>query len=353
MRKINKRLAGFTLLETLITVGIIAVLTTITIIGVRSVRIASRDNKRLSDFSELGAALHLYYQQNGSYPTLLTAGAPLTSPNGDTTFMEKTPANPSPWADNGCPNSNYEYTVTAANKWFEVVSCIGKGESGSEIITLTPDGLSRSPHTNFSHWKFDDASGTSAADSGNLGLSLNLNGSFSWEAGENCKNGSCLTFDGVSGYGDFAIPQLPEYTVSAWVKRLSDQETEAGKFTETQILGTPSDKVGLSIQYYSEENTTDSRFLFWDGSSIHSTTKADLNTFYHVAISSDGKTKKLYINGVLEATGTAVDGILSGSASVGRGYAGDRFLNATIDDLRFYNRALSVNEINKIYQGSL
>ncbi len=348
-----KNNSGFTLLEIIVTVGIIAILSTVALISFQSTRVAARDTKRLSDFNTLAAALQTYYQQTGAYPTILANGTALKSPDGQTTYLSAIPKNPSPRADNGCPNSDYTYTVTSSNKWFEVVSCLGQGESGSDILTLTPDGLSKTPNAQFSWWAFDEGDGTTISDGGNLDAILSLSGGTSWEPAENCKKGSCLTLDGESGYGSFPIPTLSRYTVMTWVKRLSDQATDPEKQEEFQIFATPDDKVGLTVQYYSPSNTTDTRFLFWDGTATTSTTQADLDTFYHVAISSDGTTKKLYVNGVVEASGPVTNTITSGTGKIGESYSGGtRRLHATLDDFRFYDRALSAGEITNVYNAS-
>lgn len=344
---------GFTLVEIIVTIGIVAALSTLAIISFRGTRVAARDTKRLSDFNTLATALQTYYQQNGSYPSTLVAGAALQSPDGQTTYLKTIPANPRPRSDNGCPDQNYTYSVTVSNRWFIVSSCLGQGESGSDILTLTPDGLSKTPNAQFSWWAFDEGDGTTISDGGNLDAILSLSGGTSWEPTENCKKGTCLTLDGDSGYGSFPIPTLPRYTVMTWVKRLSDQATDPEKFEEFQIFATPDDKVGLTVKYYSPSNTTDTHFVFWDGTITSSTTQADLDTFYHVAITSDGTTKKLYINGVVEASGPATNTITSGTGKIGESYSGGtRRLNATLDDFRFYDRALSAHEITNIYNAS-
>lgn len=59
---------GFTLVELLVAVSIIALLTTIGMIVYSSVQIKARDARRKSDLQSLRLALELYYQKNGQYP---------------------------------------------------------------------------------------------------------------------------------------------------------------------------------------------------------------------------------------------------------------------------------------------
>lgn len=338
---------GFTLIETIITVGIIAVLTTLMLISFRSARVSSRDTKRISDFNTMAAALSMYYQQNGVYPTAITSGAPLVSPNGQTVYLSETPANARPYNDNGCPDSGYTYTVSAANKWFEAVSCIGHGESGSEIITLTPAGLTKTPNAKYAWWKFDEGSGTTVDDSGNLGAGLTLTGSSSWGSGTDCKQGNCYLFNGSDTVASLTLPSLSSYTIMGWVKRLSDQPIVPSD--EYQIFDSANDAVGLSI-WYDKGNGNTPYFNFFNGPVIRSATVPAVGTYYHVAATSDGSTRKLYINGVLEGSKPAGNSLAAGTATIGAFNTGtDRLIDAAIDNFRIYDRALSQKEIQNIY----
>lgn len=60
---------GFTLVELLVVVGIIAVLGAIILPNINNARIKSRDSKRVSDIKQIQLALELYFNINRSYPT--------------------------------------------------------------------------------------------------------------------------------------------------------------------------------------------------------------------------------------------------------------------------------------------
>jgi general secretion pathway protein G len=66
--KRNKR--GFTLLELLVSMTIIAVLTAIGIVSYSSVNKRSRDVKRKSDLEQVRSALEMYRADNGAYPNI-------------------------------------------------------------------------------------------------------------------------------------------------------------------------------------------------------------------------------------------------------------------------------------------
>jgi prepilin-type N-terminal cleavage/methylation domain-containing protein len=64
---INKR-KGFTLIEILIVVAIIAILASVVLVGLGPTQQAGRDARRISDLSEVQNGLELYYNKNGQYP---------------------------------------------------------------------------------------------------------------------------------------------------------------------------------------------------------------------------------------------------------------------------------------------
>lgn len=61
---------GFTLMEILVSISIIAVLVAIGIVSYSSINQRSRDARRKSDVEQLRAALELYRSENGYYPNV-------------------------------------------------------------------------------------------------------------------------------------------------------------------------------------------------------------------------------------------------------------------------------------------
>ncbi len=64
----QNRQAGFTMLEILVVMIIIAVLVTLGLSSFRSAQIKSRDSKRVSDLKQVARALETYYSDKGHYP---------------------------------------------------------------------------------------------------------------------------------------------------------------------------------------------------------------------------------------------------------------------------------------------
>ena len=72
-----------------------------------------------------------------------------------------------------------------------------------------------------------------------------------------------------------------------------------------------------------------------------------LDTWTHLAVTFDGTSLRLYVNGNLEQT-TAVSGAMSGSDGplrIGGNAVWDEWFDGLIDELRIYSRALSPTEI--------
>ncbi|MGV9001952.1 MAG: fibronectin type III domain-containing protein [Candidatus Saccharimonadaceae bacterium] len=64
-----KRVRGFTIVEMLIVIIIIAILTTITAVGIIRYQAASRDAERAAKTTVIAEALEKYYDKNGEYPS--------------------------------------------------------------------------------------------------------------------------------------------------------------------------------------------------------------------------------------------------------------------------------------------
>ena len=64
----RKSKSGFTLVELLVVVVVIAILATIVIVAYTGIQGRSRDDRRKTDIANITKALELYYQDNGAYP---------------------------------------------------------------------------------------------------------------------------------------------------------------------------------------------------------------------------------------------------------------------------------------------
>lgn len=92
---------GFTLVELLVTISILAILMTIALISYGNIQKGARDAKRKSDISSIQAALEQYHADQGFYPASITTGSPISS--GSATYMRSVPTGPN--------SDTYSYTA--------------------------------------------------------------------------------------------------------------------------------------------------------------------------------------------------------------------------------------------------
>ena len=168
--------------------------------------------------------------------------------------------------------------------------------------------------------------------------------------GENGKVGFSPILDGSSAYfkmGAAGLDGYSEISISAWVK----------------MNGLPGSKYFVAgkegvykIDILSNGTT---RFLTgnnWGGSILYSTSPISPGAWIHLVATYDGTTKYLYINGVRDANTVTTFGSLnvngSNDASIGAyGLGGSfgNFFNGQIDEVIFWNKALTGTEVKTLY----
>lgn len=88
---------GFTLIEVLVVVTLLSILATFSISNYSQIQKQGRDSRRKTDFSQVRAALELYYSVNNSYPVAAGIyGLPWSSVFSDAkgTYMKQLPTDP-------------------------------------------------------------------------------------------------------------------------------------------------------------------------------------------------------------------------------------------------------------------
>lgn len=120
MSALRNKSKGFTLVELLVVISIIAILSVIGMTVFSGVQKGARDAKRRGDLDAIRLALEQYKAQNGSYPTAGTSNwcwqtlpcwstgdassgnlGPLLTPN----FIQSLPKDPAPFDDGTCGNA--------------------------------------------------------------------------------------------------------------------------------------------------------------------------------------------------------------------------------------------------------
>lgn len=99
------RQTGFTLIELIVTVTIIAVLTVVGVVSYSGTNKKARDNRRMADLEKIRVALELYRQATGStYPVDEDSLVP--------TYLQAFPVDPKGNNYTYLRLSDYKYTIT-------------------------------------------------------------------------------------------------------------------------------------------------------------------------------------------------------------------------------------------------
>ena len=157
-------------------------------------------------------------------------------------------------------------------------------------------------------------------------------------------------FDGVNDYISMGTTNnlRPEnITVGAWFKVDNFDFPNSSYW----VIGNEKDFRGYAILMFFDGSNHKWGTRITDGS-IHDaigTTIIEKNTWYYVAMAFDGSNAKVYVNGNLESSISAGKRKASWPFYVGVHVAGGAYFNGIIDDIRVYNRALTNEEIDALY----
>ncbi len=200
-------------------------------------------------------------------------------------------------------------------------------------------------------WSFDAGKGLKAIDSSGNGNTGTLNGSLAWVSG---KHGNALSFNSASSqYVSLAsgtIADGSDMTVVAWVKPTAIAQQA---FVSNWSAGTSLTGFDMSM------NTSGKlRCAYGNGTSTTFFTATTLtlaaNQWNLVAcVRNTGSTSVIpYLNGAagsaMTLTGNATGLSVTGARFGQRGDTGDKY-TGLMDDVRIYNRALSLAEIVNLY----
>lgn len=214
---------------------------------------------------------------------------------------------------------------------------------------VSPIPLDKDPNLQ-GWWKFDDAAGTTAADSGKHGRKGTLEGGLSFDKNSVAgKTGKALQFDG-RGYVEITkykgVAGTHVRTVAAWIKTKRPRgeivSWGARDFGQMWIYGHIRGRVGITPHggyLYMNAQTHDDK---WHHVAVV-VKKADRpNLHDDVKLYLDGEPAAIHDIGLLDLwpikTGKDLD------VRIGKGFTG------LIDDLRIYDRPLLDDEIKVLFK---
>jgi len=210
-----------------------------------------------------------------------------------------------------------------------------------------------------SWWKFDETSGTTAADSygSNNGTLTNFDASPAWtnDTPGSASSGA-LFFDGVndvvdcgSAFGSVSTAM----TAEVWIKH--EAVTDGWDIYLTKYLD-GNNRWYLRVNYDNSAGAygkSAGAEIYLPGNVI-STKKADSNEWHHVAFTASvGSSCVWYVDGLQAGTGTVTQAASfanTGKLLIGTYDGASMAIRALIDDVRVYNRVLSAEEILQNYR---
>jgi hypothetical protein len=122
-----------------------------------------------------------------------------------------------------------------------------------------------------------------------------------------------------------------------WIQPSSDFNSELQLFSND----------GGSVSLTAGSSNT---FLFSDGTSVSATSPVVAGRWYFLTITSDGTTKKLYVNGTLEGSGSANRGLAAGPTYLGSLSGSSKFYSGVMDETAIWAKALSASEVQALYR---
>lgn len=319
----NKK-SGFTIVELLIVVVVIAILAAITIVSYNGIQQRAKESSVQADVSNALKKIEVYRFQNSTtedYPLTLADAGYVSSTTLN--YMVNNSVNPKMFclsAENGA----ISYFVTQS---------LPKPTAGDCIVKQGLVGW----------WRMN---GNTQDSSGNAyhGTATALTAT----TGQNGVANSAYTFS-LASSSRIALPDAAAivgnnpYTISAWFKSSSAGMNGIigwgtwGTSSTVTALRLASPPVGLS-------------HYWWDNDQVVSFADVANNQWHHVVASSDGAYQRLYADGNLIGTRTpsATHNASATSVAIGRTNASEYF-NGQLDDVRVYNRAINQTEISTLY----
>lgn len=203
-------------------------------------------------------------------------------------------------------------------------------------------------------YKFDETSGTSAADSSGNGHTATLAGGATFAAG---LQNNAVALSGSSQYVSLPagiVNGLTSFSISTWVKL-----NATTMWSRVFDFGTGT----TAYMFFAPNSGTTARYAITIGSSAQeqriTPPTPPTATWEHLVVTQTGSTGTFYVNGASAGQDTAmtVNPSSLGATTqcwLGRSeFNGDPYLNGSIDNFRIYNRALSVAEVQALYAGHL
>lgn len=264
-------------------------------------------------------------------------------------------------------SKTFAWTVTAPSspgtcnfQWRMVQELVEWFGPTTPNVSVNVTGGTPPPAGLVGHWKFDEGSGSFAADASGFGNDGTMVNGAGWTGG---KFGTAANLDGANDYvsaASSASINNPRtgMTVAMWINLRSAVNVYGCLAGRRWGPGWDD----LWVLYY-DNSDGQNRYSFGARTSdaVYVTgpsSLGDLNSWVHIAGTYDGSRIRVYRNGA-EIASAALTGTIPTESSalfLGAGDNGNtgigEYLNGAMDDVRLYDRALSASELQSLAGGS-
>ncbi len=214
----------------------------------------------------------------------------------------------------------------------------------SAPITVTVNNTAPPVGAPIATYNFDEGAGTTLTDRTGRGHAGSVSGATWSGAG---RHGGALSFDGIDDLVTIAdaadLDLTTAMTLEAWVR------PTAGA-TDWRTVLMKERPNGLCYTLYADNaGSRPSAYVHTGSSDSAATGTAVLaaNTWTHLAMTYDGTTARLYVNGTQTATVTAAGAMTTstGALVIGGNSVWGEYFAGLVDDVRVYDRVLTAAEI--------
>ena len=215
-----------------------------------------------------------------------------------------------------------------------------------------------------SEWRFDEGTGLTANDAwganGGILNNFNWDDSSGWRFGGNCVSGSCLEFDGNNDYVDCGNDTsfdfgTGDFSVEAWFKTADISQSIVAKQSASG-----GDYLGFNFYVYGGGTVSFIIGRTGDIMVLETTNTWNDDKWHHsvaVRVGNDATNYRIYIDGVndLISSDTITDGDITNTDVLKIGSRGnnDVFFNGLIDEVRIYNNAADLAQVQSHYLAGL
>lgn len=326
--------SGFTIVELLIVIVVIAILAAITIVAYNGIQQRAKESAVKSELASTARKIQVAMA-------------------GSTTSTTTPPASLAAAQVTATPGATLAYEVIQSSSYY----CVSATKSGISFYQTSLDTTQRSgtcPTVNglVAWWPLN---GTPEDIGGSAYHGVPLNNPTA-TTGQNGRANGAYAFSSAAqqAIDIAAVPNIPieRGTISVWVRPVNSGDVQNyvyyGSAGEDGCTGLPGYSLA-SCAFALQTNAT-------GGTSTPFTGLALDNTWYHLVASWDGVTIpryiRTYVNGVNVGNGSlgATPDLVSQAQYIGRPGSLSRFANGSIDDVKIYDRPLTAAEITALYQ---